>query len=106
MVVLDTGFSGYLAISSKEAQKLQLPKIGESTTVIADNSTVATPVVKGKVSFMSLAKEADFIIPINTYDKNIDWCCGLKLINLFATRNHARFVIDFEKLVLLFEQQS
>lgn len=104
MVVLDTGFSGYLAISKKEARKLGLPKIGESTTVIADNSTVMTPVVKGKISFMSLAQEADFIIPINTYEKDIDWCCGLKLLNLFATRNHARFVIDFEKFVLSFEQ--
>ena len=104
LAILDTGFSGYLAISKKEATKLQLPKIGESKTILANNSSVPTPIHKAKVSFMSLAEEADFLIPVNVYDKPIDWCLGLKLINLFATRNKARFVLDFQKQVLLFEK--
>lgn len=106
--LVDTGYNGYLIINTDVGKKLKLDLKNAKTV-----STVNADGVKDssnkkafvKVGFMSEAEYADFTLPCLVKNMPDEAVIGTLMLNHFATKNQAQFVIDFEHKVIQFVQR-
>jgi clan AA aspartic protease len=60
--VLDTGFSGYLAIPAKTAEKLGLVFVGQEKFELANGQWITQFYFKAKVRFLGHVQDAEILV--------------------------------------------
>lgn len=104
--LLDTGFSGYLAINQKIAELLSLEFLGGVDTINADNVRVSNPLYKTELLLpdLDLIQTSFYATCISKNNQQDEIIIGSKLLLHICSLNEVKLIFDYNENEIYFEK--